>query len=78
MNAEPNESVRLRDLDIDVDAPPVATQLHHVHLPKLEEMGFIDWNPETSRIVEGPGFDQMRPLLTLLNRHRSVLPDDYV
>lgn len=49
------------------------TELHHVHLPKLEDYGLIDWDRERHEIVKGPLFDQIRPLLVLLDENRDEL-----
>lgn len=53
-------------------------QMHHVHLPKLEEAGFIRWNQDEHEVVKGPRFDEIRPLLELLADHADELPDDLV
>ncbi|WP_158057919.1 transcriptional regulator [Halorussus halophilus] len=38
-------------------------EMFHIHLPKLEDHGYIEWNEETDQIVKGPQFDEIRPLL---------------
>ncbi len=53
-------------------------QMQHVHLPKLEEHGFIDWNRDTNEVSKGPTFDEIRPLLELLADHEEELPDDWL
>lgn len=40
---------------------------HHVHLPKLVEYGYIDWDRDAGIITKGPEFDEIRPLLEFLN-----------
>ncbi|WP_436908992.1 DUF7344 domain-containing protein [Halosimplex marinum] len=52
-------------------------EFYHTHLPKLEEAGFIDWNQDTHEVVEGPRFDEIRPLLELLGDHADELPDNW-
>lgn len=37
--------------------------LYHNHLPKLDDMGFIDWNPETQTIERGKRFNEVQALL---------------
>lgn len=39
------------------------TEMYHVHLPKLEEYGYIEWDEETNEIIKGPQFEEIRPLL---------------
>lgn len=53
-------------------------QMHHVHLPKLEEYGFIVWNRETNEVSKGPEFEEIRPLLELLRDHEDELPDGWL
>lgn len=54
------------------------TELYHVHLPKLEERGFIDWNQETGKVSKGPNWDDIAPLITLIDKHRDELPDGWL
>ncbi len=45
-------------------------QLHnrivHIHLPKLERGGFVEWERGANRIRRGPRFDEIRPVLECL------------
>lgn len=52
-------------------------EFHHVHLPKLEEQGFIEWDRRTRTISPGPAFEGIRPLLGLLDEHSGELPDGW-
>ncbi|WP_255194661.1 DUF7344 domain-containing protein [Natronobeatus ordinarius] len=38
-------------------------RLHYIHLPKLADYGFIEWDRNTHVVTKGPRFDEMRPLL---------------
>jgi hypothetical protein len=49
----------------------------HVHLPKLEAYGFINWNRDTNEVSKGPSFEEIRPLLELLETHEDELPADW-
>lgn len=49
-------------------------QLHHTHLPKLEENGFITWDPATGVVRREPNFGAIEPLLALFEDHRHELP----
>lgn len=51
-------------------------ELHHVHLPKLEDEGFVVWNRDAGEITPGPRFEELRPLLRLLDDHAAVPPDE--
>jgi len=46
-----------------------AVLMWHVHLPKLEDFGYIDWDRESTRVTKGPRFEELKPLLTRLNRN---------
>jgi hypothetical protein len=37
--------------------------LYHNHLPKLDDLGFIHWNPEDQRIERGERFDEIQAVL---------------
>jgi predicted transcriptional regulator len=49
-------------------------QLTHNHLPKLEDAGYIEWDRETDEITKGPRFDEIEPLLELIEDHADELP----
>lgn len=53
-------------------------QMEHVHLPKLEEYGFIEWDRENHDVSKGENFDEIRPLLELLAAHEEELPPDWL
>ena len=36
---------------------------HHVHLPKLEDYGFIEWNREEKIVEKGPEYEAIEPYL---------------
>jgi DNA-binding transcriptional ArsR family regulator len=48
--------------------------LVHNHLPKLEEAGYIEWDRESGTIEKGPEFDEIEPLLELIEEHSEELP----
>lgn len=52
--------------------------MHHIHLPKLEATGFVDANSDSRSVTTGPRFDEIRPLLELLDANRSRLPAGWV
>jgi DNA-binding transcriptional ArsR family regulator len=71
---ETEADVMLRGGD---DTKEVETILTHAHLPKLEDMGYIEWDRETGGISKGPRFDEIAPVLDLLENHADELPDDW-
>ena len=59
------------------DQETIQLELPHRHLPQLDEAGFIDWDRETGRITRGEDFEEIRPLLELMDNHRAELPDGW-
>ncbi|MDS0221987.1 hypothetical protein NDI54_11580 [Haloarcula sp. S1AR25-5A] len=54
-----------------VGEPAIPATWYHQQLPKLAEMGFIDWDRETHRVTRGPEYERLRPLLDFLYEHRD-------
>lgn len=52
--------------------------LKHVHFPKLASYGFIEWDKGTDEVGKGPLFDEIRPLLKLLDNHQDELPAEWI
>lgn len=55
----------------------VEVELRHTHLPKLEQAGYIEWDRDTGAISKGPNFDEIKPVLELLESHADELPPDW-
>ena len=71
-------------LPIELDQPEYETaesdvllSFHHNHLPKLEDLGLVDVNPAQHSVTTGPRFEEIKPLLELLDTHRNRLPPDW-
>ena len=79
LNAEeaalPIELDQLRHESAESDA---LLSFHHSHLPKLEDLGFVDATPDQHLVTRGPRFEEIKPLLKHLDRHRDRLPPDWV
>ncbi|GAA0231861.1 transcriptional regulator [Haladaptatus pallidirubidus] len=43
-----------------------AVAMGHVHLPQLDDHGYIEWNREERSVTKGSRFDEIKPLLTVL------------
>ena len=67
LGAEPDERVDLQEIERDESD----ASMHHVHLPKLADAGFVDWGRETGAVTRGSTFDEVRPLLETLAGHRG-------
>lgn len=50
----------------------------HTHLPKLEDYGFIEWDTDENVIRRGPQFEEIKPLLELIQNQADEFPDDWL
>ena len=57
----------------DEDVDTVRTELYHVHLPKLAEAGYVEWAGDALVVSPGPRFEEIAPLVDLLNDPRLDL-----
>lgn len=53
----------------DCDLPEV--ELQHVHFPKLDQAGYIDWDRDAGRLSSGPNFSEIEPFLRLLAEYTA-------
>lgn len=58
------------DEDLELD-------LFHRHLPKLDGAGFINWDREADIITRGPRFEEIAPLVRLMDGHADELPNGW-
>jgi len=66
-NPQAETDNRIRPGAVVEEDPPVSeAAVLHAHLPKLEEMGLIDWDRERHEIAAGPRFEEVRPILDRL------------
>jgi hypothetical protein len=62
----------------DGDEPDVLRlELVHNHLPKLDEYDYVDWDPATGTLGRGPRFEEIEPVLELLNENAETMPDEW-
>ena len=59
------------------DRETARIELEHVHLPLLDKRGYIEWDRDADLVTEGPAFDEIRPLLDLIESNRQTLPDGW-
>jgi len=79
LNAEETAlPIELDRFEFETAGSNVPLSFHHNHLPKLEDLGFVDANPGQHCVTTGPRFEEIRPLLELLDTHRDRLPPDWV
>ena len=56
------------------DEDRLLLEIHHQHLPKLAEAGFVDWDREEKVVRRGPRIAEIAPLVELMVEHRDELP----
>lgn len=54
-----------------------AVLLHHVHIPMMDDLGFVDWDAEGATVAPGPKYHDLRPVLALFDEHADVLPEGW-
>ena len=59
LEENPQDESPVGNDDSDDDAVEQLTQMRYVHLPKLVEYGFINWDKEASEVTKGPNFDAL-------------------
>lgn len=54
-------------------------RFHHVDLPMLAKRGFIEWTEGVPTVTKGPRFDELLPLVELLDTRRQTdSPSDVI
>jgi hypothetical protein len=56
------------------DVERSAIELRHNHLPRLDDRDVIDWDAEANAIAPASTFEELRPLVELLDEHADELP----
>ncbi|SDD41371.1 transcriptional regulator [Natrinema hispanicum] len=76
VDANPRDVAEFAPADFTNDErrEDVVTRLYHIHLPKLDEAGFIEWDSDSETVTRGPRFDEIAPLVELLTAHPDELP----
>lgn len=77
-NVDDELPVEVDTLEHDSTEDAFRLSMRHVHLPKLDDDGFVDTNSDHTAVTTGPRFDEIRPLLELLDANRGQLPDDWL
>lgn len=49
---------------------------YHVHLPKLDDAEFIEWDQEENTVMRGPRFEEIQPFLELVKEYEDTSSDD--
>ncbi|WP_433625635.1 DUF7344 domain-containing protein [Halomicrococcus sp. NG-SE-24] len=57
-----------RGAPADPDRRRVASMLYHVHLPKLADVGLVEYDQEEATVAPGTEADVVKPFLDLISR----------
>jgi GAF domain-containing protein len=64
----------IASLEQQLDCETSQMQLYHVHLPKLADFEYINWDREADTISRGPKFSEVKPLVQLLKEYEAAFP----
>ncbi|WP_248910941.1 DUF7344 domain-containing protein [Halocatena marina] len=56
----------------------LSLKMYHHHLPKLEKAGVIEWDRNENVVRKGPTFEELVPLLRLIDDHQEELPGGWL
>lgn len=77
-NPNSGQDPAIEELDIatadEVEARE--TLLYHQHLPRLDEVGLIEWDEDTGVVTRGPRFEDSRPLIESIVELEDERADD--
>lgn len=82
LDAGANDAVPLPESAVMPNVPPDPTafrlELHHRHLPMLEEMGFVTWETEPLLAYRGPRFEEVAVVFESLHAEAATIPEQLV
>lgn len=82
MNVGPTDTVMLPESamnpNVPTDPDALRTELHHIHLPKLAEENFIEWEADPLRASHGQRFEEVVVVFDALHSAASEIPDSLV
>ncbi len=62
------------DTGPEADLESVRLALYHIHLPKLDDAGLIEWDRDRNQVSKGPRFKTVVDLLERLDETDSDIP----
>lgn len=69
-----NESMAVDEFADRTSGDDLRIKLRHVHLPKLNAAGFVEWDVDAGTVEQGPNFPQIEPVVRLLNEYTMEFP----
>lgn len=79
-NHNPRDDIPVDSDELEFEGEDLEIRLdfQHFHLPELESKGFIDYDREDHIVTRGPDFEEIEPLIQLIDEHNDELPDDWL
>ena len=78
-NATRDDGLPVERIEIEGDdVEQLANELHHIHLPKLDDGGYIEWDRDSNSIRRGPAFDDVESLLRLMDDNQDELLEEWL
>jgi hypothetical protein len=62
----------------DAGAERLRLELVHVHLPKLADPGFVEWDRDPLRVARGPRFEEVAVVVESLDDSADAVPGSLV
>lgn len=64
--------------NIEQDVSQLEIRLLHTHLPYLASRDYIEWQQDPFRLRQGPEFQALASVLSVLSDHPDQLPDELI
>lgn len=77
LDANPRKDEELDPLDLLAEADNTddlavtRSELEHTHVPKLADLGFVEWNRESGGLSRGPNWEEIAPFLRLMQEYQE-------
>jgi hypothetical protein len=71
-----DEPIRTTLFPGDDEPDILRIELRHNHLPKLDDAGLVDWDPEAETLERGPRFEEIEPFLDLMDDRERFSRDE--
>lgn len=77
-NPQDDTPIDSDDVEFEDEELEKLLDYQHYHLPELESKGFIDYDREDHVVTKGPNFEEIEPLIHLIDEHPDEFPDDWL
>lgn len=74
LNSPEDSAIDFSDLECTGSELDPLVAMRQLHLPYLEERGFVRWDRKKQTVSKGPRFGEVEPLLNLLRDIQDELP----